>query len=157
MLALLETFTLRPDRGITKTLNGGHQLFVAANAVCALTSSYGPTEWDKSCALQKSAFTVTARTWVEPNGHPRVDFQPQLRFAPSAKANAILYLMDKTAAKDPSYKILYCADGANVCIDESLTDPTIATQYDVNGFLYRRIKHFSGYNISTGFSSGMAQ
>ena len=147
------TFTLRPDRGITKTLNGGHQLFVAANAVCDLKSTYGPTEWDKPCALQRTAFSITARTWVESNGHPRVDFQPKLRFAPSVRANAILYLMDKAAAKDPTFKILYCADGVIMCVDESIADPTVATQYDVNGFLYRRIKHFSGYNIASGFAS----
>lgn len=151
------TFTLRPDRGITKTLNGGHQLFVAANAVCDLSSSYGPTEWDKPCALQKTAFTITARTWIGPSGHPRVDFQPQLRFAPSAKANAILYLMDKSAATDPNYKILYCADALSACLDESIADPTVATQRDVRGFLYRRIKHFSGYNIASGFASAAAE
>ena len=148
----LTTFTVRPGFGIVKTLNGGHQLVISPNAICDLSSSYGPTEWDQPCQPAKTPVTITARTWVEANGHPRVDFMPRLRFAPSDRANAILYLMDKVAADDPAYRIFYCADNASDCVDESLTDPTLATQRDVRGFLYRRIKHFSGYNIASGYA-----
>jgi len=151
------TFTVRPDRGIVKTLNGGHQLAIAAHAICDLSSSYGPDEWDQPCAPATTPVTISARSWIDANGHPRVDFRPRLRFVPSDQANAILWLMDKTAAYDPSYKIFYCADGASVCIDESITDPTVATQRDVRGFLYRRIKHFSGYNIASGYAAESAE
>lgn len=149
----LTTFTVRPGFGIVKTLNGGHQLVLAPNAICDLSSSYGQTEWDQPCEPATTPVTITARTWVEANGHPRVDFMPRLRFVPSDRANAILYLMDKVAADDPAYRIYYCADGASDCVDESLTDPTVATQRDVRGFLYRRIKHFSGYNIASGYAA----
>ena len=146
------TFTVRPERGIVKTLNGGHQLAIAAHAICDLSSSYGPTEWDQPCSPATTPVTISARSWVDANGHPRVDFRPRLRFVPSEQANAILWLMDKSAANDPSYRILYCADTETTCIDESLADPTLATQRDVRGFLYRRIKHFSGYNIASGYA-----
>ena len=151
------TFEVRPGRGIIKTLNGGHQLAIAANAICDLGSSYGPGEWDQPCSPATTPVVISARTWVDQNGHPRVDFRPRLRFVPSEQANAILWMMDKSALDDPSYRILYCADATTDCIDESITDPTVATQRDVRGFLYRRIKHFSGYNIASGFASASAE
>ena len=85
----LTTFTVRPGFGIVKTLNGGHQLVISPNAICDLSSSYGPTEWDQPCQPAKTPVTITARTWVEANGHPRVDFMPRLRFAPSASRTPI--------------------------------------------------------------------
>jgi len=37
-------------------------------------------------------------------------------------------------------------------IDESLEDPTQRT-YVAGGYAYRRIKHFSGYNVTSGRSA----
>ena len=62
----------------------------------------------------------------------------------------MLYLRDKRAAYDPSSQILYCSGLLNLsCVDESVADPSVAVYRDApNGFVYRRIKHFSGYNVT---------
>jgi hypothetical protein len=39
-------------------------------------------------------------------------------------------------------------------IDESLEDPSLRT-YVLGGYAYRRIKHFSGYNVTSGRSAGL--
>ena len=46
-------------------------------------------------------------------------------------------------------EILYCNE--KECVDEGTADSTMVTQRDKQqGFVYRRIKHFSGYQVSTG-------
>ena len=58
---------------------------------------------------------------------------------------------DQAASQDAFYNILYCAStSANYkrCIDESKTDPSVATLRDpLTGRVYRRVKHFSGYTV----------
>jgi len=47
--------------------------------------------------------------------------------------------------------ILYCKEVGGSCSDESKVDPTMLTVRDpATGLLRRRIKHFSGYSITTG-------
>ena len=148
----LTTFTVRPGFGIVKTLNGGHQLVISPNAICDLSSSYGPTEWDQPCATETQTVVITARSWYDAAGHPRVDFQPAMRFNPAAQA-VVLYLNDHSATTS-GLRIDYCADGALTCVDESVADSSLLTYRNgTNGLWYRRIKHFSGYNIASGYSS----
>ena len=61
-----------------------------------------------------------------------------------------LYLKDKRAATDPTYNILWCIEGSS-CINEAVRDPSLATRHAPRlGFIFRRIKHFSGYNVALG-------
>ncbi len=39
----------------------------------------------------------------------------------------------------------YCEGGA--CVDDAVLDGSVVTQRDGSGFVYRVIKHFSGYNV----------
>ena len=56
--------------------------------------------------------------------------------------------------------IEYCKDvrdaGKDNCTDESKNDPTVATVKDpITGRYTRHLKHFSGYSLTSGRSSGM--
>lgn len=147
------TLTVNP-RGSNTYVIGVHKLFIPANTVCdPATSSYGPGTWDDPCTLAADKFTVMATSWTDSLGHPYLAFQPALRFRPSAKGSVTLYMMDKKAVADPTAKIVYCSEDAlaSSCVDESAADPSLATHTDAtNGFLWRILKHFSGYNIVSG-------
>ena len=146
------TFVVHPNKDTKLTINGGHMVFISAGAICELaTSGYGPGTWETPCEPQKQSVTVTAYSWTDANDHPRVQFSPDMRFTPDDAKPAWLVMYDKTAAKDSTFKIMYCPTLEDVCIDESLADPEVVTRADKkNQFLYRRVKHFSGYNVTTG-------
>lgn len=146
------TFTVGPWGG-RYNLGSTHRIEFPANAICDLaTSSYGPGEWDQPCTPTTASVRITAKSWTDAAGHPHVDFQPAMRFSPTLSEGVVLYLKDKKSAYDPSAKILYCGGVLNLsCVDESAADPSLAVKFDSpNGFLYRRIKHFSGYNVTAG-------
>ena len=136
-------------------LAGGHVVSFAANAICEpLTSTYGPAYWNSSCTPAVLPVTITARSWVDANGRARVDFSPDLRFQPTASApsRVVLQLKDRNASLDPSMAMLYCPT-VGECYDEAAADPSLATHRDSKGaWIYRYVKHFSGYNVGTGRS-----
>jgi len=139
-----------PTQTATYTIAGVHRLFVRGGGVCDLSSSYGVLTWDLPCLPATSPFLVTAKSWYDAAGHPHVDFSPQLRFVPDdTAASAELYLGDWIGAFDHASVIDYCNDAG--CVDESLTDSSLVTRHDTStGYVYRRIKHFSGYEVAAG-------
>ena len=148
---------LTVSSGSTNFNIGSHKIVFGAGlkSICSLKgTSYGTTEWDKPCTPATNDVVITAKSWYDAYGHPQVDFYPALRFVPTTDPSRMvrLYLKDKAeAARLVGRQILYCPVLAGVrpnCVDESLTDPTVATVLDTNGFLVRRIKHFSGYNVA---------
>ena len=149
------TFTVLPGSATTAVM-GEHRLRIPAGAVCdPALSSYGPTEWDKPCQPLLVPLVITARSTRTAAGHPAIDFQPALRFRPTDRGVVTLYMMDKVASADPSYEILFCT--ARKCVDESLTDPSVATHHDAsNGYAYRQLKHFSGYVITPRMSADLS-
>jgi hypothetical protein len=63
----------------------------------------------------------------------------------------ILSLTDPPASLDVSMNILYCATPTSSCVNEALQDASLITNHDpVTGKVWRRIKHFSGYNVAAG-------
>lgn len=148
---LITVFTV--DNADTTTVKLFDMATVAftPNSICDLGSSYGVSEWDMPCTPSDVAVTVTARGWRDADGHPRVDFEPNMRFNPDA---APVFITMKDAGKDAGadLSILYCADGVPQCYDEATLDSSLAT-FHVGKRYSRRIKHFSGYNISTGFAA----
>ena len=129
---------------------GNNKLVFPANSICSLaTSSYGPGEWDQPCTPETGTVTLTVRNWTDAEGHPRIDVQPHMRFNPAAGA-VILTLRDRMGTSADK-TIAYCPD-LGACYDESLSDPSLTTYRDKNGNYFRRLKHFSGYNIASGFS-----
>lgn len=146
------TVTVYPTTSVTMTI-GNHKLRLPAGTICdPATSGYGATEWDKPCTRSSGPVTITARASTNSSGHARVDFSPALRFQPNGAGQVVtLYLLDKRAAETGGFTIEYCADGALACVDEALTDSSVATRTDAStGYLYRRLKHFSGYSIGVG-------
>lgn len=128
---------------------GDHKLVIPAGTLCDVNSTYGPTEWNKPCVLATGSVAFTAKGWTTSLGTPQVDFSRDVRFVRNRKGELpSISFMDKKSASNPYAKILYCASGASVCVDESASDPELVTRTDArNGFIYRLIKHFSGYNV----------
>ena len=139
-------FKIDPEKNQILQL-GASRLEIPADAVCELRkSSYGPSHWDDSCKPQEHKFKITAVVRDAETDHPSVSFEPALRFSP--KKNVMLYLhVTNDATLDASRVVNYCS--AKGCVNEALTDPSVATSVDlVNRIAFRRIKHFSGYVIA---------
>jgi hypothetical protein len=151
------TITIDPNRSGSYDLGNGHSVYFPAGAVCdPAKSTYGPTEWDQKCFKLNYNLTLQVTAWIDANGHPFEDFSPSVRFAPATKPSdyVILSLTDREASVDPSMNILYCAAPGQPCTNEALSDPTLVTNHDpVTGKVWRRIKHFSGYNVAAGDDS----
>src|SRR5215212_8365261 len=142
-------FVYDPMVPATYSLPGQHRISFSVGAVCdPATSSYGPTEWDQPCQPLLAPISITATTSLTPQGHPRVDFSPALRFVPGREVT--LYLRDSDAALDPTTVIQWC-DDAGQCLDEGTVQASTETKRDAAlGIVFRAIKHFSGYLISAG-------
>lgn len=117
---------------------------LGATSVCdPATSGYGVGTWDTPCTPLSSSITITAKSWLDPvTGAVDTDFSPELRFVP-APIGVTLFLHDATPS--PTDVIDYCSNG--VCVDDSKVDGSVITSSDGSGFVYRVIKHFSGYNV----------
>jgi hypothetical protein len=159
------TFTLTSDGGSFDVGGGFFTLNVPANAVCSLASSYGPGTWDDECTTlgQDESITVTATFGIN-GGGPAVDFSPELRFSPNAQVtlSTSLYAQILTAGADffrqhpstLSFFGMYYAPtfGADVVTDAG-SDPSLVTHISLTtGLVWRRIKHFSGYNVTSGLA-----
>lgn len=145
----ITTILVDPSSTMTYAI-GAHRLFVRAGGICDLSSSYGIGTWELPCVPLALPIVVTARSWYDPGGHPHVDFSPQLRFVPgTAEPSAQLFLRDWPGVFDPTSYVAYCNDTG--CVDESRADTSLVSHRDtLNGFIYRRIKHFSGYEVAAG-------
>ena len=149
------TYTFQIDPTQAQSLQfGASHLDIPANAVCDLaTSSYGVGTWNDACAAQTDTFTITAVVKDAATDHPSVEFQPALRFNPQSNVNLYLYVTDQ-ATLDNSKVLKYCNETG--CVDESLTDPDLISNVDVdNKVVFRRIKHFSGYVVAEFSADGI--
>jgi hypothetical protein len=149
--------TISIDPTVTQVYKLGPDAFVyiPANAVCTLDTPYGMTEWDKDCQRATQPIGVDVIVVTE-NGIPSANFYPDLRFAPAAEGDYANWVFlgfkvkGQTLKEWEKFAILYRPTGSVEAIDESLTDPTLrAFRYD--GMVVRRLKHFSGYNVSLGY------
>jgi hypothetical protein len=147
------TFVIDPSRTLTYYLGSGNTITFPAGSLCdPTTSTYGVGEWDKPCAVATSSITVNTRAWLDSKGKARVTFDKAIRFVPTSNPAGwvMLSLTDYGTSTAPWTNILYCLQG-NHCIDESKTDPSVATvKNPYTGRLTRRVKHFSGYSVATG-------
>jgi hypothetical protein len=148
------SITIDPKVGATYNLGNGHTVYFPIQSICdPTTSSYGPGQWDAKCDKLMKPITVSVTAWVDSSGHPYEDFSPSIRFMPAKDPSGyvILSLTDPSAALNPVMSILYCPSPTTTCYDEAQTDQTLVTQHDpVSGKVWRRIKHFSGYNVAAG-------
>jgi hypothetical protein len=140
------SFSYGPNTSVTVRV-GAHKIVLPANAVCEpATSGYGPGTWDLPCAPLARSLTFRVKAWTDAAGRPQIRFSPDVRFVP-ARAVA-LYLYDREAANDPAFRFAWCPSGAASCVDESRADASLVPQRDpASGYLFGRIKHFSGYTV----------
>jgi hypothetical protein len=147
------SFTIDPYHNTTYWLGLGNSIVFPAGSLCdPATSTYGPDQWDAPCPLATRTLLVNAKAWLDKSGHPRIDFDQHIRFAPSADPSkwVVLTFTDFLGALTRS-NIVYCASPTSPCVNEALADPSVATvRNPVTGQLTRRIKHFSGYNVFSG-------
>lgn len=147
-------FIVTPSGGVF-TL-GRHSIYFPPNVICDPNrSSYRPGDWDAPCRVSRRPVRIHA-TIVEDSDQSAIRFSPDLRFAPSADESRWVWLFMRIPRRgrmsDPSqYRILWSPGGNHPAVDESLTDPTLRTFFSRRDQLvYRRIKHFSGYQVSDG-------
>ena len=163
---LLATIEISPNGG-TYTV-GDFQVVFPAGAVCdPATTTYGARHWNDDCTPLSRSITVKV---VAESHRDRmsIDFQPDLRFRPSAgwvtiQTNAYRDLLTSGGVRalspnEPYFRyfgILYVPTGSRSRIDEVATtgDRSMVTYIDRNtGLVWRRIKHFSGFTLSSGFT-----
>ena len=148
-------FPIDPS-GAAEIRVGDHIVSFDANSICAINSTYGPTEWDKPCTVAKDTVKIHVKVMVDVDGRPRIDFEPKLRFAPGT--DVVLTIKDRKHAEMYGAEVYWCPDGVallskssngKACLNEGLLDPSVRTQRDPqNGFLIRKVKHFSGYEVA---------
>ena len=141
-------FTVKTDESKTFTV-GDHMVFFPKFTICdPASSSYGAGTWLSSCSKLTGEIEITVVTWTDAQGRPQIDFLNALRFYKnSSNQLPAIYLRDPSAALTDFGRIDYCAT-ATSCVNEATTDSALITQRDpATGFLFRIIRHFSGYNV----------
>ncbi len=141
-----------------------YSVLFPANSICdPTTSSYGPGTWDDPCTTLAAGQSVTiTATYGFSNGALTVDFSPALRFNPNTK---VIIATSVYATSLTTFANYYAANpsalhflgiyyepqlGAAGQTDAGL-DPTLVTHVNLTtGIVWRRIKHFSGYNVYSG-------
>lgn len=120
-----------------------------AASICDLqSSSYGAGTWNRWCAAETEPVTFTVKLWKDASGQPRVDFSPAVRFVNDDANPVMLYLYTPSGSMAWLSNIMYCPTARSLCYDESQLDPDLATHASgATGYVYRRVKHFSGYNV----------
>jgi hypothetical protein len=147
--------TLDPTQNQTLKF-GPHYVVFPANSICdPLTSGYGEALWDAPCSPLRTPIVITA-TYSLRNNHALIDFQPALRFVPAAASDTsswvVMTLKEPQTLSGSSYAILWQRPSDGKWIDESVNDPSLKAFIDRPGnFVSRRLKHFSGYNVTAGF------
>jgi hypothetical protein len=148
------TFTVGPNGGVFFV--GSNAVVFPANSICdPSVSSYGIGTWEDSCTPLTAPITITAETRVT-NGKTQVDFSPSLRFVPSSSPSRWVWLYMRTPSlagtTDLSqFTIFYAPTLTGPLVDESIADASLRTYVSTqSGTSLRRVKHFSGYVVSTG-------
>ena len=138
---------------------GRHGIVFPRNVICdPASSSYGRGTWDADCSVLREPIRIRAELRSQ-DGREWVDFSPELRFKPSHYPSEWVWIYMTTSAAqkgDESLNILWSPAIGVPGIDESLEDATLRTYVSPwSGYAYRRIKHFSGYNVTSGRAPGV--
>jgi hypothetical protein len=149
------SFDISPNGGVYWL--GQYLLLVPAHAVCdPTTSSYGPGTWNQPCTAASGSIHVTASISTI-DGRDYLDFSPHLRFVPSSSPSGWVTIHTFRLAAIGGhgdlrrFAILFSDTPGGPVVDESATDPTLATHVNtLTGAVWRRVEHFTGYNVHTG-------
>jgi hypothetical protein len=143
-----KVFTVIPGQG-SQVSFGNFTLYLPANALCAQNQGYGREYWNQPCDLEKSPVNFTA-TWTVKDGEANLSFNRDVRFNPAVK----VYLSVKAVGNWKNTDAILWQEGTGSkaqWVDEGTYDRDMRT-YSANGgtLLWRRMKHFSGYNVGHG-------
>lgn len=135
---------------------GVHSIVFPANSICDPSSSYGESEWDAPCVPADTNLTFHVELLRDSTGRSWMDFSPSVRFVPSDDAaNWVVLFMNiransaDVAAQVPT--ILWTPAIGAEGVDEAVSDSSLRTYHiPETGIVYRRIKHFSGYQSGIG-------
>lgn len=149
------SFDISPRGGVYWL--GQYLLVAPPHAVCdPATSSYGPGTWDDPCTPARRSIHITA-TVSTINGRDYVDFSPDIRFVPSSDESGWVTIHTIRLAAIGGqgdlrrFSILFSDVPGGPPVDESASDPTLATHVNIRtGAVWRRVKHFTGYNVHSG-------
>ena len=143
------TITVDPNQTAFYAI-GAHWVYIPRGAVCRMDSSYGIGEWDKDCVSETSLVTIPV-TVGERNGHALITFGKDMRFKPTTDPYKGVYLWMREPSLDVTRYAVLWEGTPGQWINEADTDRTLRA-FRVNGlWVGRRVKHFSGYNVSLGF------
>ena len=153
------SFTIDPSQTTFYNLGAGNSITFPAGSLCdPATSSYGLGEWDKACPVATAPVVVNTKGWLDETGKPHLDFDRHVRFVPSDNPASwvMLTLSDYGTGINLWSMISWCAtELQSSCVNEAAADPTVATVTNpVTGKLTRRVKHFSGYSLTSGRDDG---
>ena len=143
---------------------GYNAVYFPPNAICdPATSGYGPSVWDRPCQPATRRVAIRARAGTGRNLRGWIHFEQDLRFVPSSDPSrwVQIYMWTPDVQRsrpanatelERAWNILWVPGPKERGIDESLQDPTLATQVLWGtGIVTRRVKHFSGYQVGNGF------
>lgn len=154
------------SRGGSFSLSGLYTVNFPENSVCnPENSSYGPTQWDKSCSTLRAGQSVKVHAVISlASGGLAIDFTPALRFSPSTQVTIATDLFAPVLKANKAYFLShpgslnflampYTPSLGAASIKDYASDASLITHVDLNtGQIWRRAKHFSGYLISSGLS-----
>lgn len=146
------------------SIGGLYSLNFPANSVCdPARSTYGPTEWNNDCITLDAGQTVTIRaTLAFTSSGLAIDFSPALRFSPATQVtistnvfSSLITANRDYFAKNPSalnpLAILYSPTLGATGSSDYTGDASVVTHVDLTtGLIWRRVKHFSGYSMTSG-------
>jgi len=159
------TITLTAAGGTYSIGNGLFMIKIPSNAVCdPATSSYGDGTWDSPCTTlaASQSLNVTVTYGFTDSNVPVLDVSPGIRFSPNsvvtlgtnAYASAIVADSSYFAANPQAlhyFGMYYTADLGKTAHTVAGQDNSLITHVNLGtGFVWRRVKHFSGYNILSG-------
>ena len=159
------TITLTSAGGTYSIGNGLFTIKIPSNAVCdPALSTYGDGTWDSSCTTLVSgqSLSVTVTYGFTGTNVLVLDVSPGIRFNPhsvvtlgtmayasSILANATYYASNQQALH--YFGMYYTPDLGATSYTDAGKDNSLITHVNIStGLVWRRVKHFSGYNILTG-------
>ena len=162
-LNLGSNFTLTSNGG-SFNVAGMYTVNFPKNSVCDPNlTDYAAAQWDAPCATLAPGQSISVHaTAMLTSGGIAVDFQPELQFNPASTVTIYTDVYAPTIVKNRNYyaahpsalgalAMSYTATLNGVRVADYATDTSVITHIDLlNGRVWRRIKHFSGYNILTG-------
>lgn len=144
------TFDIVPGQATLVSVDG-NLVYVPADALCAAGSGYGRDMFDKPCARETQRQSFGMIIGIDLNGNPLVSFNRDVRFSPDKAAYVVL----KAGATANRGTAIKWWDPAQLrWVDEGAYDSQQKTYWSSN-LVWRRLKHFSGYNVTVGNCDAM--